>query len=140
MRLSTLREHMPNVDTRVAAIFRRGSPIVPQGDTVIEADDEVFFLAAREHIDSVMSELRRVERPFKRVMIAGGGNIGAALAASVEHDYAVKLLEYSVPRAEFLAGSLAKTVVLQGDATRSRSHAGREHRAVRRIHRGNQRR
>jgi len=115
--LSTLREHMPNVDTRVAAIFRRGSPIVPQGDTVIEADDEVFFLAAREHIDSVMSELRRVERPFKRVMIAGGGNIGAALAASVEHDYAVKLLEYNVSRAEFLAGSLAKTVVLQGDAT-----------------------
>ena len=115
--LSFLREHMPNADTRVAAIFRRGRPIIPEGNTVIEADDEVFFIAAREHIDAVMGELRKVERPFKRVMIAGGGNVGARLAQAVESDYAVKLLEYSVPRAKFLADQLTKTVVLQGDAT-----------------------
>ena len=115
--LSFLREHMPNADTRVAAIFRRGRAITPEGSTVIEADDEVFFIAAREHIDAVMAELRRVERPFKRIMIAGGGNIGASLAEAVEANYSVKLLEYSVPRAKHLADRLAKTVVLHGDAT-----------------------
>ena len=47
--LRQLRRHMPNVDTRVAAIFRRNHAILPQGDTVIEADDEVFFIAARGH-------------------------------------------------------------------------------------------
>lgn len=115
--LSFLREHMPRAETRVAAIFRRGRPIIPQGDTVIEVDDEVFFIAAREHIDTVMAELRKVERPFKRIMIAGGGNVGARLARAVEENYAVKLLEYSVPRAKFLADQLTRTVVLQGDAT-----------------------
>lgn len=115
--LSFLREHMPQVDTRVAAIFRRGRPIHPQGSTVIEADDEVFFIAAREHINAVMGELRKVERPYKRVMIAGGGNIGVRLAGAVEHDYAVKLIEYNVERAKFLADALDKTVVLNGDAT-----------------------
>lgn len=115
--LSFLREHMPNVDTRVAAIFRRGRAIIPQGDTVIEVDDEVFFIAAREHIDAVMAELRKVERPFKRITIAGGGNIGASLALAVENDFAVKLLEYNIPRAKYLADKLTKTVVLQGDAT-----------------------
>ncbi|MEM9622753.1 MAG: Trk system potassium transporter TrkA [Pseudomonadota bacterium] len=115
--LRLLREHMPKADTRVAAIFRRGQAIIPQGDTVIEVDDEVFFIAAQEHIDAVMSELRRVERPFKRVMIAGGGNVGAKLASAVENNYNVKLLEYSIPRAKFLADQLLKTVVLQGDAT-----------------------
>ena len=115
--LSFLAKHMPKADTRVAAIFRRGRAIIPQGDTVIEADDEVFFIAATEHIDAVMAELRNVERPFKRVMIAGGGNVGASLAQALENDYAVKLLEFSVPRAKHLADSLAKTVVLQGDAT-----------------------
>ena len=45
--LRELRNHMPGVDTRVAAIFRRGKPIIPEGSTVIEADDEVFFIAAR---------------------------------------------------------------------------------------------
>jgi len=115
--LSFLREHMPKVDTRVAAIFRRGQAIIPQGDTVIEVDDEVFFIAAREHIDAVMAELRKVERPFKRITIAGGGNIGASLALAVENDFAVKLLEYNIPRAKYLADKLTKTVVLQGDAT-----------------------
>ena len=115
--LSFLREHMPRVDTRVAAIFRRGRAIIPQGDTVIEVDDEVFFIAAREHIDDVMAELRKVERPFKRIMIAGGGNIGAALAHALEDDYAVKLIEYSTPRAKQLADQLDQTVVLRGDAT-----------------------
>jgi len=44
--LATLKEHMPNIETRVAAIFRQGRPIRPQGTTIIEADDEIFFVAA----------------------------------------------------------------------------------------------
>ena len=78
--LRFLRKHMPNIDTRVAAIYRRNHAITPQGSTVIEADDEVFFIAAREDIRAVMSELRRVDRPYKRIVIAGGGNSGCNLA------------------------------------------------------------
>src|SRR5690606_16787821 len=63
-----LREHMPHIDTRVAAIFRRNHAILPQGNTVIEANDEVFFIAARDHIREVMKELRKLERPYKRIM------------------------------------------------------------------------
>ena len=115
--LSFLREHMPKADTRVAAIFRRGSPIIPTGDTVIEEDDEVFFIAAREHIDTVMAELRQADKPFKRIMIAGGGNVGASLAESLEEEYTVKILEYTPERAKYLADRLDSSVVLQGDAT-----------------------
>lgn len=115
--LSFLRQHMPKVDTRVAAVFRRGKAIIPKGDTVIEVDDEVFFIAASEHIDAVMGELRKVERPFKRIMIAGGGNIGASLAQALENNYNVKVLEFNPQRAKQLADQLGKTVVLQGDAT-----------------------
>ena len=35
--LQYLRAHMPQIDTRVAAIFRQDSPIIPEGNTVIEA-------------------------------------------------------------------------------------------------------
>ena len=115
--LRFLRQHMPKVDTRVAAIFRRGSAILPEGNTVIEADDEVFFIAAAEHIDAVMGELRRVERPFKRVIIAGGGNIGLRLARSIESKFSVKIIEYDRARCVELAESLSRTVVLNGDAT-----------------------
>jgi trk system potassium uptake protein TrkA len=115
--LRFLRQHMPNVDTRVAAVFRRGRAIIPSSDTVIEADDEVFFIAAAEHINAVMSELRRVERPYKRVMIAGGGNIGVRLAGAIEPRFSVKVMEPNARRCEELAEILNTTVVLHGDAT-----------------------
>jgi trk system potassium uptake protein TrkA len=114
--LRELRQHMPGVEVRVAAVFRRGSPILPEGDTVIEADDEVFFLAARKHIRAVTSELRNLEKPVKRVMIAGGGNIGLRLAESIEDQYQVKLIDCNSETTRILSESLDKTIVLLGDA------------------------
>ena len=114
--LSALREHMPHIDTRVAAIFRQGRPIRPQGTTIIEADDEVFFVAASNHIRSVMSELQRLEKPYRRIMIVGGGNIGASLAKLLEQSYSVKLIERSYQRAEKLSEELENTIVFCGDA------------------------
>ena len=115
--LRYLRQHMPSVDTRVAAIFRRDRPILPKGDTVIEADDEVFFIAASEDIRAVMSELRRVEKNNKTVMIAGGGNIGERLAEAIESRYRVKIIENNRARADYLSQNLDSSIVLYGSAS-----------------------
>ena len=115
--LRQLREHMPNVDTRVAAIFRRDRPITPRGDTVIEADDEVFFIAARANIRAVMSEMRRLDESYKRIVIAGGGQIGERLAEAIESRYQVKIIEMSAARCRYLSDTLDSTVVLQGSAS-----------------------
>jgi len=114
--LSTMREHMPNIDTRVAAIFRDGKPIIPSGSTVIHDGDEVFFIAARDHIRAVMNELQPREKDYKRVMIAGGGNIGQRLAERLERRYRVKIIESSTQRSKFLSEQLERTTVLQGNA------------------------
>ncbi|HEY7675343.1 MAG TPA: Trk system potassium transporter TrkA [Burkholderiales bacterium] len=115
--LKEIAKHIPSVDTRVAAIFRGESPILPEGDTVVEAGDEVFCLAATENIRQVMRELRRLDQPVRRVMIAGGGNIGLRLARAIERDYAIKLIEYNKRRCEFLSSRLDRTLVLHGDVT-----------------------
>lgn len=115
--LSTLKQHIPNVDTRVAAIYRRGRPIRPLGTTIIEADDEVFFIAATKHIRTVMSELQKLEASYKRIMIAGGGLIGAGLAKLLEHNHNVKLIEFNQERAKYLSAHLDKTIVFCGDAS-----------------------
>ncbi len=115
--LRYLRQHMPSIDTRVAAIFRRDRPIIPEGSTVIEANDEVFFVASRKHIRAVMSELRKLEHAYKRVIIAGGGNIGERLAEAIENHYSVKLIERNQKRCEQLSQNLNKTIVLQGNAS-----------------------
>lgn len=115
--LRQLREHMPNVDTRVAAIFRRDRPIIPQGDTVIEADDEVFFIAAKADIRAVMGEMRQLDERYKRIIIAGGGHIGERLAEAIENRYQVKIIEMNPARCRYLSDTLDNTVVLQGSAS-----------------------
>ncbi len=115
-KLHTLRQHMPpGTDARVAAVYRKGTLIIPDGDTVIEEDDMVFFLAARKHIRTVMKELRPTDNPVRRVILAGGGYIGASLARLLERDHHVKIIERDPARAEVIAAELEKTIVLVGD-------------------------
>ncbi len=114
--LRALYDHMPHIDARVAAIYRQDRAIQPEGDTVIEADDEVFFIAAPKHIRSVMSELRRLDKPYKRLIFAGGGNIGTRLARVTERDYRVKVIESNLDRCKQIAETLERTIVLHGDA------------------------
>ncbi len=114
--LRELKNHMRGIETRVAAIFRKGRPIIPRGDTIIEPNDDVFFIAAPKHIRSVMREMSRVEKRVKRIMLAGGGNIGKRLAMSLEKKYRVKLIEFDPKRANEIAGDLHHTIVLKGDA------------------------
>ncbi len=114
--IRALREHMPGVDCRVAAIYRRGKAIIPEGTQVIEADDEVFFIAARKHIRSVMSEMRKMDKSCRRVMLAGGGNIGKRLAEALENKHQVKVLERNPARAKYLSRALNKCIVLLSDS------------------------
>lgn len=115
--LKELPSHLPkDVDARVAAIYRRGRAILPAGDTVIEAEDEVFFIAATEHIPKIMAELRRADRPVKRITLAGGGNIGLRLARALQNTHQVKLIERDKTRAKALSEQLDHVVVLHGDA------------------------
>jgi len=115
--LQEIREHMPNIETRVAAIYRKGHPIIPKGDTIIEENDEVFFIVDQRNTKKVMSELRRVDKPYKRIMIAGGGNIGQRLARTLEHRLHVKLIDHNKANARMLSEELEKTIVLLGDAS-----------------------
>ena len=115
--LSTIKKHMPTVEIRIAAIYRRDRAIIPQGNTVIEADDEVFFVATPKSIRAMISELRRLDKPYKRIMIVGGGNIGKRLAEALENDYQVKIIDHNANRAHSLAKELNNTIVLNGDAS-----------------------
>ncbi len=115
-RLRELPEHLPKAEARVVAIYRTGRSVPPEGDTVIEDGDEVFFLAARSDIVRVMSEMRKQDSPVRRVVIAGGGNIGFRLARALENSSQVKLIERDARRARKVSELLEKAIVLSGDA------------------------
>ncbi|WMY94969.1 MAG: Trk system potassium transporter TrkA [Arsenophonus sp.] len=115
--LSHIKEHLPHINTRIVAIFRQEKPIRPQGSTIIEASDEIFFVVETEHIRAIMNELQRLEKPYKRIMIVGGGNIGAGLAQKLEKKYKTKLIERNQERANKLVELLHHTTVFYGNAS-----------------------
>jgi trk system potassium uptake protein TrkA len=114
--IRALHEHIPGIETRIAAIYREGEAILPEGKTRLLEGDEVFFIAARQDIGTVMRELRKLEDPVRKIIIAGAGNIGFRAAQSLEKTNQVKIIERSRERARIASEGLAKAIVLQGDA------------------------
>jgi trk system potassium uptake protein TrkA len=115
--ISELKKHMPNVDARIAAIFRQDQAVIPSGQTIIEAGDEVFFIAKKENIPLVINEMRKKEDPYKKVMIAGGGRIGSRLAKAIEKNHDVKVIESNKERAEYISETLDSSLVLFGNSS-----------------------
>ncbi len=114
--LRVLREHLPGTDARVAAIYRNERLVPADGEAVIEENDEIFFVAAREDLRKMLAEMRRAEPPIRRLVIAGGGNIGLRLARSLEATNSVKLIERDARRARLASEVLRNAIVLRGDA------------------------
>ena len=117
-RIEQLHERLPRgMDVRVAAIYRAGRPVTPTPETVILINDEVFFLVKQSDIRAVMDALRPKNKPVRRLLIAGGGNIGVSLARALEDRFGVKLLERSRERTRAIAETLQNSIVLVGDCT-----------------------
>jgi len=116
-RIRDLPALLPGADYRVVTIFRDGKGIIPDGDTVINNDDELFIIAARKNIRGILKSIRHMDKTVKRIMIAGGGNIGLSLARLLEKDYQVKVIELDQKQAEIASESLKNAIVLHGDAT-----------------------
>jgi trk system potassium uptake protein TrkA len=114
--IATLKEHIPNTEGRIAAIYREGKSLQPDGDTVIREGDEIFFIAARQDVRVFMSEMRKLDDPVRRVVIAGGGNIGVRLALALEQTNQVKIIERNPRRGREISERLNKAIVLIGDA------------------------
>jgi trk system potassium uptake protein TrkA len=118
--LAEIPDLVPGADMRIVAIYRLDKAVTAlEGETRIEPGDEVFVLAATEHIRTVLGALSRVdERPARRLMLAGGGRVGLRLARELNDKYEIKLIESSVKRCEYLATELPSNVlVLNGDGT-----------------------
>lgn len=112
-----LRKHLPNIDWRIAAIYRQGNPIIPHGNTRLESNDEIFILTASKNTDAILRTLHKQEVPYRNILIAGGGSVGARLAKNLESFCSVKIIESDPERCHIISQNLNDTLVLHGDAT-----------------------
>ena len=114
--ISHLHEHLGNEKVRIAAVYRDGEMISPGGATVIKEGDEVYFIAAPEDIDYKITEFKQDQEKARNITIAGGGRVGYKLAALLEKDNHVKIIEKDSERAKYIAEKLESAIVLKGDS------------------------
>lgn len=103
-------------DASIVAIYRNHEAIPINENTTLSSGDDLFFVAASEHAKKITTQLQGLDKPNRRVLIAGGGNIGSQLAQILESHFRVKLIERNGEQARYLSENLDKTIVLHGDA------------------------
>lgn len=113
--INSLKERFTTGKIRVVSIFRQGKPQPINGESIIETDDEVFFVAPTQEVRKVLKELNKLEEPLRRIIIAGGGHVGKRLALALENKHQVKIIEKNPTRAQKIANDLNNSVVLLGD-------------------------
>ena len=113
-KLSEFKNHLPNVDVKVVALYRNRKTIPVNGSTIIEIGDDIFFLATPENMRFI-SELSKNQYRIENIMIAGGGNVGMTLATALSKKFSTKIIEKNLLRSKYLSESLEDTVVLNDD-------------------------
>jgi len=108
----------PDLNIVVIGIVRDGKPIVPTAEDQMLEGDEVYFVVDTQHVSRALSAFGREDQEARRIVVFGGGNIGLFLAQQIEAEHpnvTVKVIEVNKERAEYVAKTLTRTVVLNGD-------------------------
>ena len=102
---------------KIVAVARGIATIIPGEDDTILANDQVFIMLNGSNMPHLMSLMSVREQRIHKVMIVGGGMVGARVAQLLGKDVKITLIENDKEHAEELASSLKNTDVLLGDGT-----------------------
>ena len=117
--LKQLTELFPDLPAVVVAVVRDGRLFVPRGDDPLLHGDDVYFIARDDQVQRTLKIFGIDSKESRRVVIAGGGNIGLYVAKKLEdlHNHIrCKIVETNRDRAMAISEELGRTVVLNGSA------------------------
>ena len=112
------REKFKNIEFITIAIKPENSSetIIPRGNTVYGANDQIYFSAPKESIPQLYRLMGKTQFGVKDVIILGGGKIGVKAARSLcDHKFNIKLFEIDKIRAKEIAEKLPNALVIRGD-------------------------
>lgn len=102
----------------VGAIVRGDHVVIPRGEDTLEVDDLAYVVVRSEDLGGILQFFGIRDEGLRRVIIVGGGQIGSALATTLDQTKTnVKLIEANKAKCEALSEKLGKVVVINGDGT-----------------------
>jgi len=102
----------------VVGIRREGSLFAPEPGDQLFAGDDCYVFCHTGDISRTMEVFGKTQKKQERVVIVGGGNVGLAVAKTLESGQGrirTKVIERDRAIAERAAESLERTIVLNGD-------------------------
>lgn len=100
---------------RTVAITRGDETIIPRGSDKFLEGDNVYVIAIREAMGEVMAYSGKKNVDVRSMMILGGSRIGVRVAAELQKEVDVKLIEYNRDKAYKLAEYLDDTLIIHED-------------------------
>ena len=107
-----------NLRASILGISRDEKLFIPKKQDTLIQGDHVYILVDKNHVKRAMSAFGYDEKPIKKIIIIGGGNIGFNLAKDLEKyqtDISVSIVENNEERSKYIADQLSSTLVLNGD-------------------------
>lgn len=100
----------------VCAIERKDSVVIPNGETIIQAEDKIHITGTRKDINSFLRYGNLIQDKTRQVMIVGGSDISKYLANQLaDTDMKVKIIEPNKEVALELAETLDNVLVINAD-------------------------
>ncbi|MBN07411.1 MAG: Trk system potassium transporter TrkA [Rhodospirillaceae bacterium] len=116
--LRQLTQLFPDLNVTIVGVARQEETFIPTADDQLLEGDEVYVVVDSAHVQRTLSIFGHEEPEARRIVIFGGGNIGLFLAQQIEVEQPsvnIKVIEADKSRAEVVARSLKRSVVLNGD-------------------------
>ena len=107
-----------NLRASILGISRDERLFIPKKQDTLIQGDHVYIMVDKNHVKRTMSAFGYDEKPIKKLIIIGGGNIGFNLAKDLEKyqtDISVSIVENNEDRSKYIADQLSNTLVLNGD-------------------------
>ncbi len=104
-----------NLEYRTVAISRGDTTIIPRGDDYFKQGDMIYVIANRGSQEEVLRFSGKADVEVKNVMILGGSHIGRLIAKELQGSMNIKMIDYNAEKAEMLAETLTKTLVIHED-------------------------
>ena len=118
IKLNELTKKFPKLDANIMGVIRNDKFVILKKNDVMLVGDKAYVVINASQMQDTLKAFGHNEKISNKILIIGGGNIGFNLAKNLEETFdsaRVKIIEKDKERAEFIAGELNNTIIINGN-------------------------